>query len=96
MVQIDIKSEGNFTFEFKEGMLPVSVFNLTPIAFTKSVTTQRYGIHFFCFLNTGRTAKIAFQISIGHRAKDYGSPVGGDDLVGALSNQGRIAEEFIG
>ena len=77
-------------------MLPVASYKIFHSAWTKSITTQRYGIHYFCFLNSGKKAKIAFQISIGHRANDYGSPVGGDDLIGALANQGRIAEEFIG
>lgn len=77
-------------------MLPVLVLNLNRIAFTRSLTTQRYGIHNFCFLNQGPKARIGFQISIGHQANDFGSPVANDDLVGALLNQGRIAEEFIG
>lgn len=65
-------------------MLPVATYNINHIAWTKSVTTQRYGIHHFCFINTGMKSKIAFQISIGHRANDYGSPIGSDDLLGAL------------
>ena len=91
-----MKTQGNFTFEFKEGMIPVQTVQIIQGAYTRSMTTQRYGIHYFCFHNLGSTTSLAFQITIGHRAKDYGSPIGGDDLLGALNNQGRIAEEFIG
>ena len=59
---------------------------------TRSMTSQRYGLHNFCFTNRGSKSTIAFQISIGNKANDYGSPVGGDDLVKGLQNQARIAE----
>ena len=65
-------------------MLPVASHNISRIAWTKSITTQRYGIHYFCFINNGPKARVAFQISIGHKAKDFGSPLGGNDLLGAL------------
>lgn len=74
-------------------MIPVFTTNLDRSGLTKSITTQRYGIHHFCFLNLGeRTSKVALQISIGSRANDYGSLQGGDELVQALVNQGKIAE----
>lgn len=63
------------------------------MAFTRSITTQRYGIHHFCFYNHGtQKSKIAVQISIGSQANDYGSvSLSGDNLIGSLVNQGRIA-----
>lgn len=77
-------------------MIPIVSMKLERMGFTKSLTTQKYGIHHFCFFNSGsQTSTIALQISIGSRAGDYGSAVGGDDLVQALVNQGKIAEEFI-
>ena len=77
-------------------MIPAVSSQVVPKAFTKSITTQRYGVHNFCFHNLGSKSSLAFQISIGHKANDYGSPVGADDFLATLSNQGRIAEEFIG
>jgi|688.fasta_scaffold1125294_1 hypothetical protein len=66
------------------------------MGYTKSITTQRYGTHHFCFLNQGiSSSKISLQIAIGKHANDFGSAVGGDDLVGALSNQAKVAQEFI-
>lgn len=80
-----MKSQGNFVFDIKEGMVPIFSFNLTAMAFTRSITTQKYGIHNFCFRNVGSNkARIAFQISIGSRANDYGSAAGSDDLLSAL------------
>jgi hypothetical protein len=74
-------------------MMPVlseSIFNM---GWTKSFTTQRYGSHYFCFLNRGEQKdKISMQIAVGKHANDYGSAVGGDDLIGALGNQARIAQ----
>jgi hypothetical protein len=62
------------------------------MGYTKSVTTQRYGTHHFCFLNQGRTpSKISMQIAIGKHANDFGSAVGGEDLIGSLANQAKIA-----
>ncbi len=62
------------------------------MGFTRSLTTQRYGIHQFCFSNTGEhRSSIALQIAIGSQANDYGSAVGGDDLIQSLVNQGKIA-----
>ena len=63
------------------------------MAFTRSFTTQRYGSHYFCFYNKANfESRIGFQISIGKQAGDFGSAVEGDDLMGALSNQARIAQ----
>ena len=96
LVKIDIKSQGNFLFEIKEGMVPVFSFNLTSMGFTRSITTQKYGIHNFCFKNQGSArARIGFQIVLGSKANDYSSPADNDELLAALENQGKIAEEFI-
>ena len=66
------------------------------MGFTKSVTTQRYGTHRFCFINRDSIAhKISMQIVAGKQANDYGSAVDGEDLIGALQNQAKIAQEFI-
>jgi hypothetical protein len=74
-------------------MMPVLSEQIANMGFTKSVTTQRYGTHHFCFLNQGRSAnKISMQIAIGKHANDFGSAVGGDDLIGALANQAKIAQ----
>jgi hypothetical protein len=74
-------------------MMPIISEPIINMGYTKSVTTQRYGTHHFCFLNraTDKT-KINMQIAVGKHANDYGSAVGGDDLIGALSNQARIAQ----
>lgn len=92
LIKIDLKASGDFQFTFKEGMIPSARVEVNRIAFTKSFTTQKYGIHHFCFQNLGERASIAFQVTIGHRAKDYGSTAGGDELLGSLRNQGSIAE----
>jgi len=74
-------------------MLPVFGVSLESIKYSRSLTTQKYGTHYFCFINKDQTkAKVTFQIAIGKHANDYGSAVDGDDLIGALSNQARIAE----
>lgn len=74
-------------------MLPVLNERIANMGYTKSVTTQKYGTHHFCFLNTGRVSdKISMQIAVGKHANDFGSAVGGDDLIGALSNQAKIAQ----
>ena len=76
--------------------MPIMMAELNGTGITRTITSQRYGLHNFCFTNRGSKSTIAFQINIGSRANDYGSPVGGDDLVKGLQNQARIAEEFIG
>ncbi len=77
-------------------MLPILTENIVNMGFTKSFTTQRYGSHNFCFLNQeSASSKIGLQIAVGKHANDYGSAVGGDDLIGALGNQAKVAEEFI-
>lgn len=74
-------------------MMTVFAQGIENMGFTKSLTTQRYGSHHFCFFNRGaQKSKIGLQIAIGKHANDYGSAVGGDDLIGALGNQARIAQ----
>ena len=74
-------------------MLPILHENIVNMGFTKSVTTQRYGTHYFCFMNQEEDAsKISMQIAVGKHANDYGSAVGGDDLIGALGNQAKVAQ----
>jgi hypothetical protein len=74
-------------------MMPILNDPINNMGYTKSVTTQRYGTHHFCFLNKGRSSeKVSMQIAIGKHANDYGSAVGGDDLIGALANQAKIAQ----
>ena len=91
-----MKTQGSFQFDFKEGMMTVFTQDIENMGFTKSLTTQRYGSHHFCFFNKGlQKSKIGLQIAIGKHANDYGSAVGGDDLIGALGNQARIAQEFV-
>lgn len=96
LVKVDLKTRGNFLFEFKEGLMPILSAELNSTGLTRSMTTQRFGLHNFCFTNRGYKSSIAFQISIGTKANDFGSAVDGDDLVKGLRNQARIAEEFIG
>lgn len=85
-----------FKFSFLEGNLAVVTMDLNRMGFTKSLTTQRYGLHKFCFYNGGDSKQtVALQISIGSQANDFGSLAESDELMGALVNQGRIAEEFI-
>lgn len=67
-----------------------------PEGFSRSITTQKYGTHSFCFVNRGeQPSRVRIQIAVGKHANDYGSSVGSEDLVGSLQNQARIAEEFI-
>lgn len=57
-------------------MTPLAHFDINSGAFLKSITTQRYGTHYFCFLNNADySTKVSMQIAIGKRAKDYGSTV---------------------
>lgn len=73
--------------------MPVFNEHIFNMGYTKSITTQRYGTHYFCFLNKDAyPSKISLQIAAGKHANDYGSAVGGDDLIGALGNQARIAQ----
>lgn len=76
--------------------MPVFSQSIVNMGFTKSLTTQKYGTHYFCFYNNGGNHnKVSLQIAIGKHANDYGSAVGGDDLIGALQNQAKIAQQFI-
>lgn len=60
-------------------MIPIISQEIVNMGFTRSLTTQKYGTHHFCFLNRGDLSnKISVQISIGKHANDYGSAAGGD------------------
>jgi len=83
-------------FQFKEGMVERASYVIDNNQMTKSVTTQTYGTHYFCFTNKGAyNSKVTMRISIGRRANDYGSLRDNKDFIGSLKNQADIAEDFI-
>ena len=92
LVKIDLKVQGEVIFEFKEGTTPSISQSLNNIGFTRSVTTQRYGNHYFCLLNPSSAPSTAsIQLAIGKHARDFGSSHDNSDMVGALKSQARIA-----
>lgn len=74
-------------------MLPIISEHIKSMGFTRSITTQKFGTHHFCFINNDNfKSKVSFQVVVGKHANDYGSPVGTDNLIDGLGNQARIAE----